>query len=80
MDGNDGGLNVSKDGGKTWQFILNLPVGQFYHLNVDQQFFTYLASMEACRITDLRLVRGLHFHTVAYEMQRLQEVYFWRWF
>ncbi|MFN8281194.1 MAG: hypothetical protein U0V49_13025 [Saprospiraceae bacterium] len=38
LDGNDGGLNVSKDGGKTWQFILNLPVGQFYHLNVDQQF------------------------------------------
>ncbi len=35
IDGNDGGLNISRDGGKTWKFIGNLPVGQFYHVNVD---------------------------------------------
>lgn len=38
LEGNDGGLNVSYDGGDSWQFILNLPVGQFYHLNVDNEF------------------------------------------
>ncbi|MEP7197545.1 MAG: hypothetical protein ABI851_13570 [Saprospiraceae bacterium] len=38
LEGNDGGLNVSYDAGQTWQFILNLPVGQFYHLNVDDDF------------------------------------------
>lgn len=35
IDGNDGGLNVSFDGGDTWRFIENIPVGQFYHVNVD---------------------------------------------
>lgn len=38
IDGNDGGLNFSYDGGQTWQFALNLPIGQFYHLNVDHEF------------------------------------------
>ena len=35
IDGNDGGLNISRDGGDTWTFINNLPVGQFYHIAVD---------------------------------------------
>jgi photosystem II stability/assembly factor-like uncharacterized protein len=35
VDGNDGGFNISRDGGKTWHFIDNIPVGQFYHINVD---------------------------------------------
>ncbi len=38
IDGNDGGLNITKDKGKTWRFIENLPVGQFYHINVDNDF------------------------------------------
>jgi photosystem II stability/assembly factor-like uncharacterized protein len=37
VDGNDGGFNISRDGGKTWHFIDNIPVGQFYHINVDNQ-------------------------------------------
>ena len=37
MDGNDGGLNITKDGGKSWRFIGNLPVAQFYHINVDNE-------------------------------------------
>ncbi len=38
IDGNDGGLNITKDGGKSWRFVENLPVGQFYHINVDNEF------------------------------------------
>ncbi len=35
VDGNDGGLNISRDMGKSWTFVENIPVGQFYHVNVD---------------------------------------------
>jgi photosystem II stability/assembly factor-like uncharacterized protein len=35
IDGNDGGIGISRDRGKTWQFDEKLPVGQFYHINVD---------------------------------------------
>lgn len=38
IDGNDGGMNITKDGGKTWRFIGNLPVAQFYHIAVDNEF------------------------------------------
>ena len=38
IDGNDGGMNITKDKGKTWRFIGNLPVAQFYHINVDNEF------------------------------------------
>ncbi len=38
MDGNDGGVNITKDGGKSWRFIGNIPVAQFYHINVDNEF------------------------------------------
>ncbi len=38
LDGNDGGLNITKDGGKSWRFIGNLPVAQFYHINVDNEY------------------------------------------
>jgi photosystem II stability/assembly factor-like uncharacterized protein len=33
--GNDGGLAVSWDQSKTWNFLPNLPVGLFYHVSVD---------------------------------------------
>ena len=38
IDGNDGGLNITRDGGKTWRFIGNIPVAQFYHISVDNEF------------------------------------------
>jgi photosystem II stability/assembly factor-like uncharacterized protein len=37
IDGNDGGLNITHDRGKSWRFIGNLPVAQFYHINVDNE-------------------------------------------
>ncbi|MFK7847059.1 MAG: hypothetical protein AB8G77_17285 [Rhodothermales bacterium] len=33
--GNDGGLNISRDRGETWRFAENLPLAQFYHIRVD---------------------------------------------
>ncbi|QCX40577.1 hypothetical protein FF125_19830 [Aureibaculum algae] len=38
IDGNDGGLNITRDKGKTWRFVENLPVGQFYHINFDMDY------------------------------------------
>ena len=38
IDGNDGGLNITRDKGKTWRFVENLPVGQFYHINYDMEY------------------------------------------
>ncbi len=35
IDGNDGGVAISRDRGETWRFVSNLPLAQFYHLSVD---------------------------------------------
>lgn len=37
VDGNDGGIGISRDRGRTWKFDEQLPVGQFYHINVDNE-------------------------------------------
>lgn len=36
--GTDGGLYTSNDGGATWKFSRSLPISQFYHVNVDDQY------------------------------------------
>jgi photosystem II stability/assembly factor-like uncharacterized protein len=38
LEGNDGGATVSTDGGNTWSGDHNQPTGQFYHINLDDQF------------------------------------------
>ena len=37
IEGNDGGMNISRDAGKTWRFVENLPLAQFYHINIDNE-------------------------------------------
>jgi photosystem II stability/assembly factor-like uncharacterized protein len=37
INGNDGGLNISRDKAKTWRFVSNLPIAQFYHINYDME-------------------------------------------
>ncbi len=37
IDGNDGGAAISYDRGASWRFVDNLPLGQFYHISVDDQ-------------------------------------------
>ena len=37
IDGNDGGMAITRDKGKSWQFVENLPVAQFYHISVDME-------------------------------------------
>ena len=37
INGNDGGAAISRDRGRSWQVFHNLPIGQFYHVNVDME-------------------------------------------
>lgn len=37
VNGNDGGIAISRDRGKTWRFVRNLPLAQYYHLAVDRE-------------------------------------------
>jgi photosystem II stability/assembly factor-like uncharacterized protein len=36
LDGNDGGINISSDGGVTWSDPVNLPITQFYEIGLDK--------------------------------------------
>lgn len=38
IEGNDGGLNITHDRGASWRFVENIPVGQFYHVSVDNEY------------------------------------------
>ena len=38
IESNDGGANVSYNGGRTWSSILNQPTGQFYRVTTDDRF------------------------------------------
>ena len=38
INGNDGGMAISRDRGDTWRFVENLPVAQYYHINIDNEW------------------------------------------
>jgi photosystem II stability/assembly factor-like uncharacterized protein len=40
--GNDGGVVISSDRGKSWRFVESLPLGQFYHVRYDMQIPYYV--------------------------------------
>lgn len=42
VNGNDGGANVTVNGGKTWTRQDNQPTAQFYHVTTDNQFPYYV--------------------------------------
>ena len=47
INGNDGGMAISRDRGETWRMVTNLPVGQFYHISVDNDIpFNVLGGMQ----------------------------------
>jgi photosystem II stability/assembly factor-like uncharacterized protein len=35
--GNDGGMAISRDRAQTWRFVKNLPLAQYYHINIDDE-------------------------------------------
>ena len=37
LDGNDGGIGISYDKGKTWEAVYNMDLGQFYHVGYDME-------------------------------------------
>jgi photosystem II stability/assembly factor-like uncharacterized protein len=37
LDGNDGGMGITRDRGRNWNFPEGLPLGQYYHVNVDNE-------------------------------------------
>ncbi|GAB4093125.1 WD40/YVTN/BNR-like repeat-containing protein [Flaviaesturariibacter terrae] len=37
LDGNDGGMGITRDRGRSWNFPEGLALGQFYHINVDNE-------------------------------------------
>jgi hypothetical protein len=58
FDGNDGGMAISYDKGETWRHIENLPLGQFYHINVDNEIPYNIYG--GCRTTAHGAARPMH--------------------
>jgi photosystem II stability/assembly factor-like uncharacterized protein len=47
IEGNDGGVAISVDNGKHWNFIHNIAIGQFYHAaTTEQQFFRVCGGLQ----------------------------------
>jgi photosystem II stability/assembly factor-like uncharacterized protein len=42
INSNDGGANITQDGGRTWTTQDNQPTAQFYHVDVDERFPYYV--------------------------------------
>jgi photosystem II stability/assembly factor-like uncharacterized protein len=64
MIGTDGGVGISWDGTKRWQFLWNLPIGLFYHVSYDMsQPFNVCGGMQDndawCGPSAVRTQRGI---------------------
>ncbi|HVG20849.1 MAG TPA: hypothetical protein VNI02_17510, partial [Blastocatellia bacterium] len=46
--GQDGGFAVSNDGGDTWEYVNNFPIGQFYQIHADnrQPFYNIMGGLQ----------------------------------
>jgi photosystem II stability/assembly factor-like uncharacterized protein len=73
LEGNDGGATVSTDGGQTWSTEHNQPTGQFYHVNLDDQFPYHIygaqqdeGSFEGPSASSEKMIRFGAWHRVAY--------------
>ncbi|MGH9809287.1 MAG: WD40/YVTN/BNR-like repeat-containing protein, partial [Terriglobia bacterium] len=73
LEGNDGGATVSTDAGKTWSTEHNQPTGQFYHVNLDDQFPYHIygaqqdeGSFEGPSASVERMIPLAAWHSVAY--------------
>ncbi len=73
LEGNDGGATVSTDGGKSWSTEHNQPTGQFYHVNLDDQFPFHIygaqqdeGSFEGPSASNGRSIPLSDWHRVAY--------------
>jgi photosystem II stability/assembly factor-like uncharacterized protein len=46
--GQDGGIAVSYDRGETWEYVNNIPLGQFYHVHADnrQPFYYVMGGLQ----------------------------------
>jgi photosystem II stability/assembly factor-like uncharacterized protein len=53
IQSNDGGANITQDGGKTWSSQLNQPTAELYQVDVDNQFphWLYAGQQDASSIT-----------------------------
>ena len=72
LQGNDGGVGISRDGGGSWRFVENLPLAQFYHLDVDDAVpFNVYGGMQdngswlgPSAVWENRGIRNLHWERV----------------
>ncbi len=60
IEGNDGGANVSFDGGASWSTIYNQPTAQFYHVITDDRFpyYVYGAQQDNSTVAIASRTRG----------------------
>ena len=74
IEGNDGGVAISRDYGRTWRFIDNLPLAQFYHINVDSDVpYNIYGGMQdngswrgPSDVWENRGIRNWHWHEVGF--------------
>ena len=72
VDGNDGGVGISWDKGKTWEGIYNMDLAQYYHVGVDmsspynvcggmQDNYTWSARVRCAAATASSMTTGIRF-------------------